>query len=248
MKKLISKISAFLFLFSMSVSLSGCILKKYDTYKNEYFIYQVSRENSEAYIVGLTDLGKQQEYLIIPETIGGKKVNAISEMTFDVYRTEEQYGNLEDINYDSKTLKKIFIVSGIRIINAWASGGLFSEKEVFYISNADVEFSNKFYRTSFKGETVWHSLTAANVSYDYNYEDSPNDGYYWIDNYAYGEKIEYIPEHPLRNSYTFGGWYKESECINVWDFEMDTLPKVKYDEQGVEIYQETKLYAKWIKN
>ena len=74
------------------------------------------------------------------------------------------------------------------------------------------------------------------------------DGYYWIDNYGYSKQIEYITESPVRQGYMFGGWYKESECFNAWDFETDTLPEVQYDEEGIEIYQETKLYAKWIKN
>ena len=246
-KKLLTIGFAVLLMLGMSISLSGCILKKYDTYDSEYFIYQVSRENGEAYIVGLTDLGKEQEYLIIPETIDGKKVNCISQVVFDVYRTKRKYGNIEDINYKSKNLKKVFIVSDIRIVNAWVSSGLILSEEVFYIANADVEFTNGYYRTSLKGDTAWHSLTAANISYDYNYENSPNDGYYWIDNYSYGEKIEYIPEQPIRDGYTFGGWYKESECINAWNFETDTLPQAQYDEQEREIYQETKLYAKWIK-
>ena len=245
-KKLLTIGLAVLLMLCMGVSFSGCLLKKYDTYDCGYFIYQVSHENGEVYIVGLTDLGKEQEYLIIPEIIDGKKVNCISLVTFDVYRTERKYGNLDDINYKSENLKKVFIVSSIAILNSWTSE-LFEKKEVFYISNADVEFTNDFYRTPLKGDTAWHSLTAANVSYDYNYENSPNDGYYWIDNYAYGEKIEYIPENPIRDGYTFGGWYKESECINAWNFETDTLPQAQYDEQEREIYQETKLYAKWIK-
>ena len=87
----------------------------------------------------------------------------------------------------------------------------------------------------------------ANVSYYYNYDDAPNDGYYWIDNCEYGETIEYIPEQPIRDGCTFDGWYKEPECINEWNFETDTLPQTKRDEEGKELYQETKLYAKWIK-
>ena len=66
--------------------------------------------------------------------------------------------------------------------------------------------------------------------------------------WKYGEKIEYIPEQPLRDGYTFDGWYKESECVNIWDFETDALPESQVDDKGQEIYQETKLYAKWIKN
>lgn len=54
----------------------------------------------------------------------------------------------------------------------------------------------------------------------------------------------------MRESYTFGGWYKETECINEWDFDSNTLPeeKFEFDEDGRKqiAYQETKLYAKWL--
>ncbi len=50
----------------------------------------------------------------------------------------------------------------------------------------------------------------------------------------------------LRDGYAFDGWYKEPECMNRWDFDADTLPEVKYTDDEEEIYQETKLYAKWI--
>lgn len=82
----------------------------------------------------------------------------------------------------------------------------------------------------------------------YNFEGALYSGYYWIDNCDYGTKIEYIPENPEREGYAFGGWFKEAGCINKWDFDEDTLPERKLDEEGREIYQETRLYAKWIKN
>ncbi len=81
----------------------------------------------------------------------------------------------------------------------------------------------------------------------FNYADAPNDGYFFIQDYEYGETIEDTPYIPLREGYIFGGWYKETACINKWNFETDTLPKTLYNEHGEEVYQETKLYAKWIK-
>ena len=81
----------------------------------------------------------------------------------------------------------------------------------------------------------------------FNYENCPNDGYFFINDFEYGATIENTPYEPIRDGYTFGGWYKESECINAWNFETETLPQSQYDEQEREIYQETKLYAKWIK-
>lgn len=44
------------------------------------------------------------------------------------------------------------------------------------------------------------------------------------------------PTAPFRLGYTFGGWYKEAECMNSWDFDFDTVSA------------NTILYAKWISN
>ena len=88
----------------------------------------------------------------------------------------------------------------------------------------------------------------ANVSFYLNYEMDGSNGYHWIDDYDYGTRVTYIPEEPEREGYVFGGWYKEEDCINKWDFETDTLPKAILDEEtGEPVYQETKLYAKWIR-
>ena len=79
-------------------------------------------------------------------------------------------------------------------------------------------------------------LLKANVSYHLNYDE---DNYYYVDYYENGEKILYIPPIPQRDGYTFGGWFKEADCINQWDFDTDTL-------QLSEEIEEIKLYAKWI--
>ncbi len=43
------------------------------------------------------------------------------------------------------------------------------------------------------------------------------------------------PTEPTRTHYTFGGWYKEAECENVWSFASDTTA------------ESLTLYAKWTK-
>ena len=88
-------------------------------------------------------------------------------------------------------------------------------------------------------------LYKANVVYDINYSNEEYK-YHSVDNYEYGSLIEIIPPQPEREGYTFDGWYKEPECINAWNFETDTLPELKLDAGGNEIFQETALYAKWI--
>ena len=252
-------------MFCISASFVGC-KKEPILNNNEYFIYIVSQQRNEVGILGLTDAGKEQEYLVIPETIDGRKVAYIGCHTgLDVTEIMKQYGDAKYSQFQSEKLKKIFFVSDVEIIAGWPVGYFIENippfEAIFYISNREDTFNRPhvfFFCTSLIGETnleEWDFLVknpyycnfAANVSYYYNYENAKNDGYYWIDNYEYGETIEYIPENPIREGYIFGGWYKEPECISAWDFTTDTLPEAQYDEQGIRIYQETKLYAKWIK-
>ena len=48
-----------------------------------------------------------------------------------------------------------------------------------------------------------------------------------------GDKLT-APTAPTETGYVFDGWYKESECLNVWDFANDTVAAG------------TTLYAKWL--
>ncbi len=88
-----------------------------------------------------------------------------------------------------------------------------------------------------------YKIRVANTAYMFNYEGEPNGGYFFINNFDWGKKIEPAPYMPMRNGYEFKGWYKEPECINLWDFESDTLPQ----ESEIGENPETKLYAGWEK-
>ena len=93
-----------------------------------------------------------------------------------------------------------------------------------------------------------YSIITANTSYMFNYKDSPNNDYFFINNFESESLIEDTPYEPIREGYSFAAWYKEPECINEWDFEEDRLPKFEYDADGyITNFVETKLYAKWIK-
>ena len=91
-------------------------------------------------------------------------------------------------------------------------------------------------------------IRAANTAYMFNYEGSPNEDYFFINDFERGGLIEDTPYEPLREGYTFGGWYKDSACTEKWDFSADKLPEATYDEEGNFEYVETRLYAKWTKN
>ena len=78
-------------------------------------------------------------------------------------------------------------------------------------------------------------MLKADVSYYLNYDEN---NYYYIDYYENGEKILYIPPEPQKDGYMFGGWFKEADCVNQWNFDVDTLQITEE--------QDIKLYAKWI--
>ncbi len=267
MKKIICFLLTSIFCLCGLVMLSSCGGFGADIRlcENEYFIYWADYEDNEIKILGLTDKGREQEYLVIPETIDGMNVIGIGcNSGGDVSSIKEKYGDEKYAQFKSDKLRKIFIISEVDIVQGWMVDKIVENREpfeaIFYISNQKSWVYTPdvfFFFTSMKGEKdlkswnkqlqdPYNCYYAANVSYYYNYETAPNDGYYWIDNYAYGEKIEYIPENPTRDGYTFDGWYKESECINAWNFEVDTLPEEQFNEEEITIYQETKLYAKWI--
>lgn len=268
MKKIICFLLLSIFCFCGLGTLSGCdIYLGMDLHESEYFIYVIYQKTNDVRILGLTDKGKEQEYLVIPETIDGRIVKKIGcGNGMEVYNIEKKYGNEDYAQFKSDKLRKIFIIPQVEIAEDWPYHKIVENREpfeaVFYMQNILYYYYTPkvfFFLTSMKGEKDlkdWNKQLqdpnrckfAANVSYYYNYENSKNGGYYWIDNYAYGEKIEYIPENPTRDGYTFAGWYKESECINKWNFEVDKLPEEQFNEEEITIYQETKLYAKWIEN
>lgn len=267
MKRLASIILMFAVVFCAGISFTGCKNEdKIETYGDflysfEYFnekYVRVAKEKSVKsgiMIRGLSAEGKEKEVVVVPKYINGIKVQGLG---------SRGYGS--DSNWVSEKLKKVFVQCPIFVRDSTFKRCEELEKVILLAHETSAyNFNGSIFRpvfltsyhflveentTSFYFRDVYHGIDLyfSNVSFLYNYDNSPNDGYYWIDDCNYGSRIEYIPENPVRDEYTFGGWYKEAECINEWSFESDILPQAQYTDEMEEIYQETKLYAKWIKN
>ena len=91
------------------------------------------------------------------------------------------------------------------------------------------------------------SIIPANIAYFFNYTDSPNGGYFFVDIEEQTGKIIKPPYDPKREGYAFTGWYKDAECTQKWNFNEDNVV-VNYDEEGNRIFEELCLYAGWSKN
>lgn len=232
------KILVSMFLLVFCLCLVGCSEEPKKSYEDEYFTYSKNEYLNDdlIYLTGLTEKGKEQEVLFIPSEYNGNKV---------IIKSNSLITTL--VSFDSEKLKKIYISEGItgcgnlNVVNGYIEIIILSNNiesipdrgQVFVTSEAFERKNSKF-------------IMPANVSYNFNYEEAPNSGYYWIDDYD-DELIDYIPVDPIREGYEFAGWYKEPECINEWDFYNDIVPAKVYNSDNEYQYQETILYAKWEK-
>lgn len=239
MKKIISVAVGVILMFGV-FGMFGCA-----TYKGEYgdFVCKFYDTKNTVDINGLSEEGKKKKILAIPKEINGYTVDYIGKkMLMGTGNPDISSENLEVIYFtqnldgrfwyqDCPNLKKAFLIEN----------GVNREiTKVFEINENTSMYMSNFYISKFNADNRVR-IFPANISYFYNYEGAPNDGYYWIDDMEDGETIKYIPENPIREGYLFGGWFKDEACTEVWDFEKDTIVK------PADGYYENILYAKWNK-
>ncbi len=247
-----------------SVAFSGCkIVEDWPEFENDYYKYIIKTTDNgekEAYLTGFTELGMNQKYLIYPKSFDGIRLCGVGYK----YLSSSMMGaqNVYVGNIESSNLEKMFIPHKIN--------GLWSEyvvDETYNLHNckfvvwnvcqvtfggSQFVFSYNLVKNGKFFPTIGNNYNfLANVSYMYNYEGAENEGYYWADSYDQ-TTIDFIPPEPEREGYTFGGWYKEPECINKWDFETDKVGQELRVNVKVELIDNkpkeiTWLYARWVK-
>ena len=275
MKKIKSKFFMSLLLACVmffTISLSGCmgiisnviidlfnIEEKYPEYESGDWRYAVRKNKDgtkEGYLIGFTEEGKQKECVVLPTELGGVTIVGICYRYRTSMMSASQVGKIE-----SDCLKRIYVpnaytytkmnyanvvdllpVDCLQIV--WQDPDVNTGWVVQIFLDNSYIYADNICRA--KGEKWRYKGYVANVSYMYNYDNAPNDGYYWADNYE-NDLIKYIPPEPKREGYTFGGWYKDKECTEKWDFENDkTGDNIQYV-FGYQ-YTGTYLYAKWMEN
>ena len=208
--------------------------------------------------IEITDLsrsGKKKKNIIVPNEINGKKVSCLGETDYLLggYKGGWRSKNLQKLylNYDNSVGIAYDLVykdlcpklGKIIVVNGREGARPLTDEKIFYFYSEKVltEYKEDKYSVLEK--------YPANVTFYLKYEVKEGEReYHWIDDVEDGEKIEVVPEEPKREGYKFGGWYKEQECINKWDFAKDTVEKVKVDRTNYTEFVENKLYAKWMKD
>ena len=121
-----------------------------------------------------------------------------------------------------------------QLIDAVGIDGLSNYEDECHKYNANKR--NLIYVDAYE-EDYNQDICAANVSFMYNFESSPNYDYCFIDNTEDG-KVNRPKYDPIREGYKFTGWYKDSECKEKFNFE-------EMIEIDTENYKENKIYAGW---
>lgn len=224
---------------------SGCTIfsANQEPFANGYYMCR-SFDDKHIEIISLSEEGKKQEYLVLPLEIDGLPVTTISDRS--------PLWGYRDTQWESDALEKIYALKYYDVLYDDIFDGCTNLNKVISLYRnsglpipstfAKVYHPRYFYENR-SSNAEWQA--PANVSFLWNFEGAENKGYYWIDDLDYGEKITLIPDEPFRRGYKFTGWYKEPECINLWDFSSDTTPAAQFDDDGNLIYQETCLYAGW---
>ncbi len=258
---MIKKIFAVFALFSLLTNVGtpvGCSATN-TVYATSDIEFQMDSINEDkARMIGLSDKGKEKEVVYVPDYVYVDD----KEILVQRIMSAGYYGNVQ---IRSMRLKKIYFPWSIyRTIDSKDPHKLkWRTYHLEYIISASTVTAIEYDSTTledilqvvpaplyFDSNPTWEwksikrYCAPANIAFLFNYEESPNKDYFFVDLLEESGKITKPPYDPKGEGYTFEGWYKEPECVNKWNFDTDEVV-ITFDGEGNRIYEEIKLYAKW---
>ena len=264
MKKFAKRFLSILLLSALTITylfmLTGCFGD--DGYKENGVTYELT-ENDDWQILSICDYFLDSEHLYIRDIINRKKVSKIGYYSNDMethYFSEDTgikairiyfpwsitENTLFRWSCDMDDVTKYIISASVSVLisdttlNNDNGGGKYVIPKLAYDKLLEGYYCEVHQKESIRTE----NFIPANISYCFNYDSEPNEGYFFVDVLDETGKLTKPPYDPQRKWYKFDGWYTEPECVNEWDFDNDEVT-ISYDESGNRIYEEIKLYAKW---
>ena len=242
-KKIIAIGLAITMIFAI-VGLIGCGEQVIEI-ETDYFVVELNSGSMTATILELTELGQQQEILVIPSYIQGYRVTQIGWVRWNRGRIVENRGmrseNLRKL-YISYTVERIPIYHNIIhdkfevvFLMAFLPTG-WSRLTSYWMTENPIAISGffnlsvTFYRPQ-GGVIRRHQIP--NIIYYYNFAYAPNSGIFWLDHIIEGS-LYIRPSTPMRSGYLFKGWFLDEEATIRWN----CLHPTTYEE-------EIKLFASW---
>ena len=243
-------ISIILLLFIVITSVCSCDFTLEKDLGPEIWIDDIKYREEEPgiyNILWIQDKNREGNVIYVPDMVGEKLVNRIGGQGTDFWSGPSYFS--ANVSHTERIYFPWTIV-GTCINSAWFSSE--GECPLKYVISATT--ANKVDR-GYPGVRQFvapriaylrgYSDLPANIAYFFNYEENPNNGYFFVDLLEESGKLTKPPYDPRREGYTFAGWYKDTECTEQWDFENDEVI-ISFDEEQNRIYEEICLYAKWI--
>lgn len=175
---------------------TGCEPDYYPEYESGFWKYAVKTEKDgtkKAYHIGLMESGLKQTALVYPEEIDGIEVYGLGYARNRI-PGKEWVGNIESDMLEKiyfPTVQKenlsrgeiIYLEDGYAVywdenfkLKTSSGGDMIDSTYMVYGYNVYLDKKDELKRRLI-------DFIIANVSYLYNYEDSANNGYYWVDSY-----------------------------------------------------------------
>lgn len=222
----IKKIIALLCVMILGVASFGCSGEERFTVYGDFIC-----EIDDQYIIlrGLSKEGKKKNAIIVPNEIDDYHV-----------QVDAKPIKTRGVNWESKVLEKIYLSNDVMVIDGRFAIDIVGLKYVIRM-----EKSAYYFPLILNDDVIEITQEKSNMNVIFSSEKpmSFQEEIYWMDIVTDG-KIEVMPPEPVQYGWDFGGWYKEKECQNAWDFENDVVPTPEFDEQG-RCTNPTTLYAKW---
>ncbi len=211
---------------SFSLCLSGC-KSNIETVTTDFFVFELNHKEKHATALELTELGKEQEVLVIPQIVEylpvqhiGKGVKYLNPYKMNALKLT---ANQKKIYLPYTLNGKIWLTTDTTVEAILTLGNL-DNFDKTYIINSFLEIELYYLGVN----------TKLNTFFMFNFNNAENEGYYWMD-YINGSNPYIIPSDPVREGYSFSGWYYEEGCTNIWDNQVPTNESEKLT-----------LYARWV--
>ena len=199
--------------------------KDYRLY-TDYFEYYILF--GEATITNTTELGVNQDYLVIPDEIDGYPVT-------DIYYLSLGYHYDKTAQAYRHRVKKVFVSKNVELFSQSLMDDI-NTKFIIMSQERPTKRINITYHISKHHTKFYGDVEIANLTYLLNYNEAPNTNVYFVDDLEEGECIEYMPNSPQREGYVFTGWYLDENCTEK--VELDTY--IYHEETGF-----VDFYAGW---
>jgi len=198
-----------LMLIAISAFLIGCDSLNREIIETDYFSVQLIRRRRRAIVLELTELGKQQEILAIPMYVEGLPVRQIG-------GSRGMFGGMFHIG--SENIRKLYIPHTVEEIYP---------RSIYISFEALIIVSKDYPKQDFISDirlSGWHVYvvkymceeTELNVFFNYNFEDAPNSGIFWVD-FIDEEQLYLLPPTPVRRGFSFSGWYMDHLGQTPWN-------------------------------